>query len=187
MRNNSAGNRNVVYRTLIRLVSLHSLIWTWQPPCSAPSTWNLFGGNSLQTQVHTNVFSHDPAMRFSWITKSTLTGISGNKSKYKWNSLLRPTEVLLLYLRRNLWKQIVYLWLASLSLSCLIFSFVSFRSSSVYSLVMFLLIGVSPTDRMRNLKSPVRSPIPKLGSPVPTPVSGLQKLPQCTRCCNGIV
>ncbi|XP_059207836.1 PDZ and LIM domain protein 4 [Centropristis striata] len=47
--------------------------------------------------------------------------------------------------------------------------------------------GVSPTDRMRNLKSPVRSPIPKLGSPIPSPMSGLQKLPQCTRCCNGIV
>uniref|UniRef100_A0A668B065 PDZ and LIM domain protein 4 n=1 Tax=Myripristis murdjan TaxID=586833 RepID=A0A668B065_9TELE len=47
--------------------------------------------------------------------------------------------------------------------------------------------GVSPTDRMRNLKSPVRSPIPKLGSPIPGPMSGLQKLPQCTRCCNGIV
>ncbi|KAG7215901.1 hypothetical protein INR49_002537 [Caranx melampygus] len=48
--------------------------------------------------------------------------------------------------------------------------------------------GVSPTERMRNLKSPVRSPIPKLGSPIPTsPMPGLQKLPQCTRCCNGIV
>ncbi|KAK5887859.1 hypothetical protein CesoFtcFv8_016420 [Champsocephalus esox] len=31
------------------------------------------------------------------------------------------------------------------------------------------------------------SPIPKLGSPIPSPMSGLQKLPQCTRCCNGIV
>uniref|UniRef100_A0A665VG88 PDZ and LIM domain protein 4 n=1 Tax=Echeneis naucrates TaxID=173247 RepID=A0A665VG88_ECHNA len=47
--------------------------------------------------------------------------------------------------------------------------------------------GVSPTERMRNLKSPVRSPLPKLGSPIPSPMSGLQKLPQCTRCCNGIV
>lgn len=47
--------------------------------------------------------------------------------------------------------------------------------------------GVSPTERMRNLKSPVRSPIPKLASPIPSPMSGLQKLPQCTRCCNGIV
>uniref|UniRef100_A0A3Q3WS39 PDZ and LIM domain protein 4 n=1 Tax=Mola mola TaxID=94237 RepID=A0A3Q3WS39_MOLML len=47
--------------------------------------------------------------------------------------------------------------------------------------------GVSPTERMRNLKSPVRSPIPKLGSPIPSPMPGLQKLPQCTRCCNGIV
>ncbi|XP_068456961.1 PDZ and LIM domain protein 4 [Clinocottus analis] len=47
--------------------------------------------------------------------------------------------------------------------------------------------GVSPTDRMRNLKSPVRSPIPKLGSPIPGPMPSLQKLPQCTRCCNGIV
>ncbi|KAM8742543.1 PDZ and LIM domain protein 4 [Acanthopagrus schlegelii] len=47
--------------------------------------------------------------------------------------------------------------------------------------------GVSPTERMRNLKSPVRSPIPKLGSPIPSPMPGLQKLPQCTRCCNGII
>lgn len=47
--------------------------------------------------------------------------------------------------------------------------------------------GVSPTERMRNLKSPVRSPIPKLGSPISSPISGLQKLPQCTRCSNGIV
>ncbi|XP_060941589.1 PDZ and LIM domain protein 4 [Limanda limanda] len=47
--------------------------------------------------------------------------------------------------------------------------------------------GVSPTERMRNLKSPIRSPIPKLGSPIPSPMPGLQKLPQCTRCCNGIV
>ncbi|XP_037543797.1 PDZ and LIM domain protein 4 [Nematolebias whitei] len=51
--------------------------------------------------------------------------------------------------------------------------------------------GMSPTERMRQLKSPIRSPIQKLGSPitnpVTNPVSGLQKLPQCTRCCNGIV
>ncbi|XP_036380171.1 PDZ and LIM domain protein 4 [Megalops cyprinoides] len=47
--------------------------------------------------------------------------------------------------------------------------------------------GVSPTDRLRNLRSPVRSPVPKLGSPIPSPISGLQKLPQCTRCGNGIV
>ncbi|KAM9846534.1 PDZ and LIM domain protein 4 [Aulostomus maculatus] len=47
--------------------------------------------------------------------------------------------------------------------------------------------GVSPTERMRHLKSPIRSPVPKLGSPIPSPMSGLQKLPQCTRCCNGIV
>ncbi|XP_077361224.1 PDZ and LIM domain protein 4 [Festucalex cinctus] len=47
--------------------------------------------------------------------------------------------------------------------------------------------GMSPTERMRSLKSPVRSPIPKLGSPLPSGVSGLQKLPQCTRCSNGIV
>ncbi|MEQ2255083.1 PDZ and LIM domain protein 4, partial [Ilyodon furcidens] len=47
--------------------------------------------------------------------------------------------------------------------------------------------GLSPTERMRSLRSPVRSPIPKLGSPIPSPMSGLQKLPQCTRCCNGIV
>ncbi|XP_030649560.1 PDZ and LIM domain protein 4 [Chanos chanos] len=52
--------------------------------------------------------------------------------------------------------------------------------------------GVSPTDRYgaRGLRSPVRSPVPKLGSPIPGPVSpigGLQKLPQCTRCGNGIV
>ncbi|XP_015260546.1 PREDICTED: PDZ and LIM domain protein 4 [Cyprinodon variegatus] len=47
--------------------------------------------------------------------------------------------------------------------------------------------GLSPTERMRSLRSPVRSPIPKLGSPIPPPTTGLQKLPQCTRCCNGIV
>ncbi|XP_056140268.1 PDZ and LIM domain protein 4-like [Lampris incognitus] len=47
--------------------------------------------------------------------------------------------------------------------------------------------GVSPTERMRSLRSPVRSPIPKLGSPIPGPGTGLQKLPQCTRCGNGIV
>lgn len=54
--------------------------------------------------------------------------------------------------------------------------------------------GVSPTDRMRGLRSPGRSPVPKLGSPIPTspmptscPMPPLQKLPQCTRCCNGIV
>ncbi|XP_046876463.1 PDZ and LIM domain protein 4 [Hypomesus transpacificus] len=49
--------------------------------------------------------------------------------------------------------------------------------------------GVSPTDRMRGLRSPVRSPVPKLGSPIPTSSSmpPLQKLPQCTRCCSGIV
>lgn len=47
--------------------------------------------------------------------------------------------------------------------------------------------GVSPTDRLRNLKSPIRSPIPKMGNPIPSPSSGLQKLPQCTRCCSGIV
>ncbi|XP_028277463.1 PDZ and LIM domain protein 4 [Parambassis ranga] len=47
--------------------------------------------------------------------------------------------------------------------------------------------GVPLPERMRTLKSPVRSPIPKLGSPIPSPMSGLQKLPQCTRCCNGIV
>jgi len=54
-------------------------------------------------------------------------------------------------------------------------------------LFLFSFLGLSPTDRMRNLKSPVRSPIPKLGSPIPGPLAGLQKLPQCTRCCNGIV
>lgn len=47
--------------------------------------------------------------------------------------------------------------------------------------------GVSPTERMRNLKSPVWSPVPKMGSPISSPLSGLQKLPQCTRCYNGIV
>ncbi|KAJ8276202.1 hypothetical protein COCON_G00079540 [Conger conger] len=47
--------------------------------------------------------------------------------------------------------------------------------------------GVSPTERMRSVRSPVRSPIPKLGSPIPVSVPGLQKLPQCTRCGNGIV
>lgn len=60
-------------------------------------------------------------------------------------------------------------------------------SSYIYSAVILLFLGVSPTERMRNLKSPVRSPIPKLGSPIPSPMPGLQKLPQCTRCCNGIV
>ncbi|KAK6322017.1 hypothetical protein J4Q44_G00068090 [Coregonus suidteri] len=45
--------------------------------------------------------------------------------------------------------------------------------------------GVSPTDMsgVRGLRTPDRSPVPKLGSPIP----GLQKLPQCTRCGNGIV
>lgn len=49
--------------------------------------------------------------------------------------------------------------------------------------------AVSPTDRLRNLKSPtIRSPVLKLGNPIPSPISsGLQKLPQCTRCCSGIV
>ncbi|KAJ7997179.1 hypothetical protein DPEC_G00226270 [Dallia pectoralis] len=52
--------------------------------------------------------------------------------------------------------------------------------------------GASPTDRsgLRGLKSPVRSPVLKLGSPIPGPMSpmpGLQKLPQCTRCSSGIV
>lgn len=47
--------------------------------------------------------------------------------------------------------------------------------------------GTSPTDRLRNLKSPIRSPIPKMGNPIPSPSPGLQKLPQCTRCCSGIV
>ncbi|XP_028840240.1 PDZ and LIM domain protein 4 [Denticeps clupeoides] len=47
--------------------------------------------------------------------------------------------------------------------------------------------GVSPTERMRGLRSPIRSPVPKLGSPIPGPLPGLQKLPQCTRCGNGIV
>ncbi|XP_041749559.1 PDZ and LIM domain protein 4 [Coregonus clupeaformis] len=52
--------------------------------------------------------------------------------------------------------------------------------------------GVSPTDRsgVRGLRSPVQSPVPKLGSPIPGPMGpmpGLQKLPQCTRCGNGIV
>ncbi|XP_019715138.1 PDZ and LIM domain protein 4 isoform X1 [Hippocampus comes] len=47
--------------------------------------------------------------------------------------------------------------------------------------------GVSPTERMRSLRSPVRSPVPKLGSPLSGGVPGLQKLPQCTRCSTGIV
>uniref|UniRef100_A0A8C2IC36 PDZ and LIM domain protein 4 n=2 Tax=Cyprinus carpio TaxID=7962 RepID=A0A8C2IC36_CYPCA len=52
--------------------------------------------------------------------------------------------------------------------------------------------GVSPVDRhgVRGLRSPVKSPVPKLGSPIPAPLApipGLQKLPQCTRCANGIV
>ncbi|MBN3302561.1 PDZ and LIM domain protein 4 [Amia ocellicauda] len=36
---------------------------------------------------------------------------------------------------------------------------------------------------VKSVKSPVKSPVPKLGSPLPS----LQKLPQCTRCGNGIV
>ncbi|XP_020773565.1 PDZ and LIM domain protein 4 [Boleophthalmus pectinirostris] len=47
--------------------------------------------------------------------------------------------------------------------------------------------GASPTDRLRNLKSPIRSPVPKMGNPIPSPSPGLQNLPQCTRCCTGIV
>lgn len=47
--------------------------------------------------------------------------------------------------------------------------------------------GLSPTEKLRNLKSPIRSPVPKLGNPIPSPSEGLQKLPQCTRCCTGIV
>ncbi|XP_064205905.1 PDZ and LIM domain protein 4 isoform X2 [Anguilla rostrata] len=47
--------------------------------------------------------------------------------------------------------------------------------------------GVSPTERMRSLRSPIKSPVPKLGSPIPVSVPGLQKLSQCTRCGIGIV
>ncbi|XP_063058838.1 PDZ and LIM domain protein 4 [Engraulis encrasicolus] len=50
--------------------------------------------------------------------------------------------------------------------------------------------GISPTERgMRGLRSPVRSPVPKLGgmAPAPAAAANLQKLPQCTRCANGIV
>ncbi|KAL1252432.1 hypothetical protein QQF64_017125, partial [Cirrhinus molitorella] len=52
--------------------------------------------------------------------------------------------------------------------------------------------GISPTERhgVRGLRSPVKSPVPKLGSPITAPLApipGLQKLPQCTRCGNGIV
>ncbi|CAL8365569.1 unnamed protein product [Lota lota] len=47
--------------------------------------------------------------------------------------------------------------------------------------------GMSPSKTMRSLRSPVRSPIPKLASPIPVSSPGLQKLPQCTRCCTGIV
>ncbi|KAK1787975.1 hypothetical protein P4O66_016455 [Electrophorus voltai] len=52
--------------------------------------------------------------------------------------------------------------------------------------------GISPTDRpgLRGVRSPVRSPVSKLSSPVHSPISplaGLQQLPQCTRCGNGIV
>uniref|UniRef100_A0A3Q2PKX6 PDZ and LIM domain protein 4 n=1 Tax=Fundulus heteroclitus TaxID=8078 RepID=A0A3Q2PKX6_FUNHE len=49
------------------------------------------------------------------------------------------------------------------------------------------ILDAEDGERMRSLRSPVRSPIQKLASPIPTPMSGLQKLPQCTRCCNGIV
>ncbi|XP_016377758.1 PDZ and LIM domain protein 4 [Sinocyclocheilus rhinocerous] len=52
--------------------------------------------------------------------------------------------------------------------------------------------GISPVDRhgVRGLRSPVKSPVPKLGSPITAPLApipGLQKLPQCTRCANSIV
>uniref|UniRef100_A0A673LG85 PDZ and LIM domain protein 4-like n=1 Tax=Sinocyclocheilus rhinocerous TaxID=307959 RepID=A0A673LG85_9TELE len=51
--------------------------------------------------------------------------------------------------------------------------------------------GISPVDRhgVRGLRSPVKSPVPKLGSPITAPLApipGLQKLPQCTRCANSI-
>ncbi|CAL8303504.1 PDZ and LIM domain protein 4 [Gadus morhua] len=47
--------------------------------------------------------------------------------------------------------------------------------------------GKSPSETMRSMRSPVRSPVPKLASPIPVSSPGLQKLPQCTRCCTGIV
>ncbi|XP_072517359.1 PDZ and LIM domain protein 4 [Salminus brasiliensis] len=52
--------------------------------------------------------------------------------------------------------------------------------------------GIFPTDRpgVRGVQSSVRSPVSRLGSPILspiTPLAGLQKLPQCTRCGNGIV
>ncbi|XP_049322716.1 PDZ and LIM domain protein 4 [Astyanax mexicanus] len=52
--------------------------------------------------------------------------------------------------------------------------------------------GSSPTDRpgVRGGQSSARSPVTRLSSPVLspiTPLSGLQKLPQCTRCGEGIV
>uniref|UniRef100_A0A3B4B893 LIM zinc-binding domain-containing protein n=1 Tax=Periophthalmus magnuspinnatus TaxID=409849 RepID=A0A3B4B893_9GOBI len=40
---------------------------------------------------------------------------------------------------------------------------------------------------LENLKSPIRSPVPKMGNPISSPAPGLQSLPQCTRCCSGIV
>ncbi|XP_051960173.1 PDZ and LIM domain protein 4 [Xyrauchen texanus] len=52
--------------------------------------------------------------------------------------------------------------------------------------------GISPVEKhsVRGLRSPVKSPVPKLCSPISAPLApipGLQKLPQCTRCANGIV
>lgn len=52
--------------------------------------------------------------------------------------------------------------------------------------------GISPVDRHggRGLCSPVKSPVPKMSSPITSPLTslpGLQKLPQCTRCSHGIV
>ncbi|XP_051956360.1 PDZ and LIM domain protein 4-like [Xyrauchen texanus] len=52
--------------------------------------------------------------------------------------------------------------------------------------------GISAVERhsVRGLRSPVKSPGPKQGSPISapfTPIPGLQKLPQCTHCANGIV
>ncbi|KTG45044.1 hypothetical protein cypCar_00016848 [Cyprinus carpio] len=51
--------------------------------------------------------------------------------------------------------------------------------------------GVSPVDRhgVRGLRSPVKSPVPKLGSPIPAPLAPdyprLTRLPQCNAAANG--
>lgn len=102
----------------------------------------------------------------------------------------RPAqEMFILCQHLGFWEHVVYLQCTCLFVRSGTWHLLlcSFQSFYIYFVVILLFLGVSPTERMRNLKSPVRSPIPKLGSPIPSPMPGLQKLPQCTRCCNGIV